>query len=254
MKPLPFLLLGCLLMQPGAAQDTPPGIPPVKQDDGGKEKFSPPSTADPKLLASQGFAALFDGQTLDGWRKAGGTGQFKVEGGGIVGFGQNIRGNTFLCTEKTYSDFIFVFEMKFIDQSGNSGCQFRSQQKENDGRVFGYQCEHDNNGERSFTAGVFDEARRGWLFPGKLSPADTKDKFTAQGKRLFKPDDWNTIVIDCRGNHIRTWLNGEKRADFLDTDKENFTAKGFFALQVHGGKSGHILWRNIYLKELALVK
>ena len=71
-----------------------------------------------------------------------------------------------------------------------------------------------------------------------------------QGKRLFKWDGWNRVVIHCKGNHIRTWLNGEARADFKDTDEEHSTAEGFIALQVHGGKSGHIRWRNIYLKSL----
>jgi len=115
-------------------------------------------------------------------------------------------------------------------------------------------CEHDNfkNGKRAWTAGVYDEARRGWLYPGKLGGGDnaTKKAFTEQGIRLFKWNDWNTIVIRCEGHHIQTWLNGEKRADFMDNDEEHFTPEGFIAFQVHGGKSGDILWRNIYLKEL----
>ena len=57
-------------------------------------------------------------------------------------------------------------------------------------------------------------------------------------------------MIKCKGNHIETYLNGEKRADFTDTDKKNADLKGFFALQVHGGPSGDLLWRNLYLKEL----
>ena len=145
---------------------------------------------------------------------------------------------------------VLVFEFEFVDPSGNSGCQFRSNQKNGDGRVFGYQCEHDNRKDRSYTAGIYDEARRGWLYPGKLSEADVAKDFTVQGKRLFKWNDWNRVVIRCEGTHIQTWLNGEPRADFEDTDKEHSTAEGFIALQVHGGKSGHIRWRNIYLKPL----
>lgn len=209
-----------------------------------------PSATDAEALAKAGFQSLFDGSSLKGWRKAGGTGQFKVESGAIVGFGKNIRGNTFLCTEKTYGDFIFVFQFQFVDPSGNSGCQFRSAQRQGNGRVFGYQCEHDNNKNRSFTAGVYDEARRGWLYPGKLSPKGAKSKFTSQGKEVFKWDDWNTITIRCQGNHIQTWLNGVPRADFKDTDEKNFTKEGFIGLQVHGGKSAHVRWRNLYLKAL----
>lgn len=208
-----------------------------------------PSVADPEALVGLGYKPLFDGKTLDGWKKVGGTGQFRTEDKCIVGFGQNIRGNTFLRTEKSYADFTFVFEFKFVDPGGNSGCQFRSAQQENDGRVFGYQCEHDSNKDRSYTAGIYDEARRGWLFPGVFTPDGFAKKFTAQGKRIFKWDAWNTVVIKCEGRRIRTWLNGEKRADFIDSDPKDFTPSGFIALQVHGGKSGHIQWRNLYLRE-----
>lgn len=204
-------------------------------------------------LVEQGFKALFNGENFDGWKKVGGSAEYEVKDGAIRGFGENIKGNTFLRTEKTYSDFILVFQMKMVDRSGNSGCQFRSNQRDGDGRVFGYQCEHDNfkNGKRAWTAGVFDEARRGWLYPGRLGGGDdaTKQAFTEQGVKLFKWDDWNTIVIRCEGRHIQTWLNGEKRADFVDNEDE-FTPEGFFGLQVHSGKSGDILWKNIYLKEL----
>ena len=218
--------------------DGEPGIPPK---------------ANPEELKAAGFIALFDGRTKKGWRQAGGTGKFKVEGGAIVGYGKNIRGNTFLCTEKTYGDFIFVFQFQFVDPSGNSGCQFRSRQRNGNGRVFGYQCEHDNNRNRSYTAGIYDEARRGWLYPGKFTSKEDKDagkEFTTRGKESFKWKDWNTIVIKCRGKRIQTWLNGVARADFEDTDEKHFTPEGFIGLQVHGGKSAHVKWRHLYLKEL----
>ena len=212
-----------------------------------------PFKANPKELSSAGFTALFDGTTLNGWRKAGGTGKYKVEDGAIVGYGKNIRGNTFLCTEKSYGDFILIFQFQFADPSGNSGCQFRSQQRNGNGRVFGYQCEHDNNPNRSYTAGIYDEARRGWLYPGKFTSKRGKDaekEFTIRGQESFKWEDWNTVVIKCRGRRIQTWLNGVARADFKDTDEKNFTPEGFIGLQVHGGKSAHVKWRRLYLKAL----
>lgn len=213
-----------------------------------------PAKSDPAALEKAGFAALFNGKDLSGWKKVGGTASFEVKDGAIRGFGEKIKGNTFLRSEKEYGDFIFTFQFKFLDKSGNSGCMFRGLHKDGkpDGRVTGYQCEHDNfkNGKRSWTAGIYDEARRGWLAPGKKADAKKKAAFTAQGERLFKWDGWNTIVIKCKGNHIQTFLNGELRADFKDTDKKHTTLKGFFGFQVHGGPSGDILWKNIYLKNL----
>lgn len=217
--------------------------------------FTPLSAQDKPVADTGETIQLFDGKTLNGWKKVGGTGQYKVEDGCIVGFGKNVKGNTFLITEKSYSDFELTFEFKFDDRSGNSGLMFRAAQKPSKngtGRVFGYQCEADNGHNRSWTAGLYDESRRGWLFPNKKSKEDAEKRkeFTAQGQKTFKWDDWNTIVIRCEGKHIQTWLNGEKRVDFTDEDPANDTRKGFFGLQVHQGKSCNVRWRNLALKPL----
>ena len=217
-----------------------------------------PTTIDTAALTEASFEALFNGKDLTGWRKTGGTAEYEVKDGAIRGFGKQVKGNTFLRTEEEFGDFIFTFQFKFNDKNGNSGCMFRAlhkkpTEKEPDGRVTGYQCEHDNfkNGERSWTAGIFDEARRGWLSPNRdKAPKEELAAFTAQGEKLFKWDDWNTIVIKCQGNHLQTWLNGELRANFTDTDEKHTTLKGFLALQVHSGPSGDILWKNLYLKKL----
>ena len=216
-----------------------------------------PAQIDPEKLTEAGFTELFNGKDLTGWRKTGGTAEYEVKDGAIRGFGKNVKGNTFLRTEDEFGNFIFTFQFKFLDKNGNSGCMFRALHKEPTkkdpgGRVHGYQCEHDNfkTPQRGWTAGIYDEARRGWLYPTKAEDDKNKGPFTEQGNRLFQWDDWNTIVIKCEDNHLQTWLNGELRADFTDTDEKHTTLKGFLALQVHGGKSGDILWKNLYLKEL----
>ncbi len=203
------------------------------------------------------FKPLFYGKDLSGWTRVNGEGEFKIDGDCIVGVGDNVKSNTFLRTDKTYKDFDFRFEMKFDDLQGNSGMMFRGLQKPGtDGRVNGYQCEHDNGQGRAWTAGLYDEARRGWLSPLK-DAKDPKNEtnlaaqkaFTEKGKTLFKWNDWNEIRILCEGKHIQMWLNGEKRVDFVDEAPE-FTPEGFFALQVHAGKACHVRWRNVRIKEL----
>jgi len=197
----------------------------------------------------EGFVALTNGKDLSGWKVTGGNGEFKMEDGEIVGTGRKVNANTFLISEKTYGDFDFRFEMKFDTLDGNSGMMFRGLQKNGDGRVFGYQCEHDNGKQRAWTAGVYDEARRGWLFPDKKNKEQCA-AFTAQGQKVFKWDDWNEIRILCVGNHIQIFMNGEKRVDFIDEHEEHSTPEGFFGMQVHSGKATDVRWRNLRIKEL----
>lgn len=212
----------------------------------------------PLTAAEEGFTPLTNGKDLTGWKIVGGTGEYKTEGDEIIGSGENVKANTFLITEKTYKNFDLRFDMKFDSIAGNSGVMIRGLQKEGEnGRVYGYQCEHDNGKARSWTAGLFDEARRGWLFPyrkgnGKNDTEEAKaaqKAFTEQGQKLFKWDDWNSIRVLAEGNHIQIWLNGELRVDFKDEAPE-FTPEGFFGLQVHSGKATNVRWRNLRVKEL----
>jgi hypothetical protein len=207
--------------------------------------------------AEAGWVALFDGKTLDGWEQHSGKALYRVEDGAIVGKTVINTQNSFLCTKKTYGDFILEFEFK-VAPDMNSGVQFRSEYYTKDtetvingkkkrtfpaDRVFGYQYEIDPS-PRAYTGGVYDEARRGWL-------ADLKDNKAAQ--QAFKKGDWNLARIECRGDHIQTWINGVKAADL----KDSMTLRGLIALQVHQIGDGtkkpageEIRWRNIRIKEL----
>lgn len=217
------------------------------------------------LADETGFKSLFNGKDLSGWEQKGGQAKYRVDHGEIAGSAVAGTPNSFLCTKKHYGNFILEYEFK-AEQPLNSGVQIRShvfaEAREIDlgngkkrklpaGRVHGYQVEIDpNQPQRMWTGGVYDEARRGWLFPG-LRGGD-KAKFTRQGRKIYKDKDWNKMRIVCRGDHIRTWLNGALRSDF----KDGLTAKGFIGLQVHGigGKKelvgATIRWRNLRLKEL----
>ena len=70
--------------------------------------------------ADPGFVDLFDGKSLKGWKLNGGSAEYSVQDGVIAGVGvPGTPGNTFLCTEKDYENFIFRAEFKC--PSGNSG-------------------------------------------------------------------------------------------------------------------------------------
>jgi len=180
---------------------------------------------------------LFNGKNLKGWTKLNGTADYKVQDKTIVGISKMGTPNTFLATDKMYGDFILEFDFK-VDEGLNSGVQFRSNSFKdyNNGRVHGYQFEIDPS-NRAWTGGVYDEARRGWLYPLDINPA---------GEIAFKNGEWNKARIEAIGNSIRTWVNGIPCVDLLD----NVTPSGFIALQVHqiGNKADEgktVSWKNI---------
>jgi len=199
----------------------------------------------------EGWVDLFNGEDLDGWELKGGKAKFTVEDGVIVGTSVPNTTNSFLCTKQDFSDFMLYFEFKG-HPSLNSGVQIRSQSKPEyqDGRVHGYQCElEDEAQDRDWFGGIYDEGRRGWLYPDKKNE-ELCARFSEQGKKVWKNGEWNTVQIEAKGDRIQTWINGEFRADLTD----GMTSEGFIGLQVHGvgGRTEpmSVRWRNIRIKEL----
>jgi hypothetical protein len=183
---------------------------------------------------------LFNGKDLTGWTQLNGKASYKVEKGEIVGTTVFNEPNSFLATTSAYGDFILELEFK-LDDEMNSGIQFRSESKPDyqNGRVHGYQMEIDPS-PRSWTGGIYDEARREWLYPLEYNVA---------AKTAYRKNAWNTCHIECIGNVMRTWINGVPAANLVD----DVTPSGFIALQVHAvGKpeeSGKkIRWRNIRIQ------
>jgi len=187
-----------------------------------------------------GWESLFNGKDLSGWKQLNGKAKYEVKNKEIVGTTVSNEPNSFLATEKNYGDFVLELEL-FVDTSMNSGIQFRSLSSPNyqNGRVHGYQVEIDP-AKRAWSGGIYDEARRGWLYPLELNP---------EGKKAFKNNSWNKYRVECIGNTIRTWVNGIPTAHLIDDE----TKEGFIALQVHSidknKKSGtQVRWRNIRIK------
>jgi hypothetical protein len=210
----------------------------------------------PRVLADRAesdWVNLFNGKDLDGWVQRGGKANYRVEDGQLVGSSVPGTANSFLCTKRNYSNFILELEFK-VDPALNSGVQIRSECFDEPktvelngekikipaGRVHGYQVEIDPS-ERAWTGGIYDEGRRKWL-------VDLKNNEPA--RKAFKQGEWNKFRIECRGDSIKTWLNGVPAADL----KDSVTPSGFIGLQVHGvGKkqeSLEVRFRNLRIKEL----
>lgn len=197
---------------------------------------------------TSGWTNLFDGKSLNGWKKLSGNAEYKIENGAITGVTSLNTPNTFLVTEKEYGDFILELEVLMEDTTSNSGIQFRSHLNpagnNGTGRVYGYQYEIDPSSRR-WSGGIYDEARRDWLYPLGLNPA---------AQPAFKNGQFNKVRIECIGHNLRTWVNNIEAAYVVDT----LDAAGFIGLQVHGIKNPEqagkkIYWKNIRIKTSNLV-
>lgn len=183
---------------------------------------------------------LINGDNLEEWIQRGGEAEYVLEDGVIVGQTVPDTPNSFLCTKDHYCNFELEFEVK-VDEELNSGVQIRSNSYKDyrDGRVHGYQVEIDPS-SRSWSGGIYDEARRGWLY-------NLEDKQDAQN--AFKNGKWNKFRVLAKGNSIKTWVNGVQAADLNDEK----TSCGFIGLQVHSTDSQEPLevrWRNVKIRVL----
>lgn len=194
------------------------------------------------LNAQENWTSLFNGKNLDGWKVLGEDASFHTSGDTIIGTNQGRR-NTFLATDRPYGDFILELEV-WADPRMNSGIQFRSAQNAT-GRVYGYQAEIDPS-ERAYSGGIYDEARRDWLYPLSLNPG---------AQKAFKAGEWNTYRIEAIGSSIKVWVNAVCTAVLED----DLSLSGFIALQVHGvgtkeEEGRQAKWRNIKLYTSNLAK
>lgn len=181
--------------------------------------------------ADDGWTPLFDGKSLQGWQPRGG-GVWTVEDGAIVGVtGTGEYG--WLCSAKTYGDFVFECEAK-VEGTGNSGVQVRSHIDAKD-LMTGYQFDLDRT--RPSTGRLYDEARRKLLQDVPLRP---------DARNALKADDWNVLRLECVGDRLRSWVNGIAVSDYRDS----MDLDGLIGLQVHSGKDTKVRWRKLRIRDL----
>jgi|GEM_PF-176522 len=185
-----------------------------------------------KPSTSVHWLPLIENNDLSQWKIVGGSSTYHIEDNVVIGTSVASKMNTFLVSNKIYSDFIFETDVK-ADTNINSGIQFRSNLN-NKGHVYGYQMEIDTS-DRAWSGGIYDQSRRGWIYNLTRNEACSKQ---------FKVNDWNNYRIEAIGSSIKTFINNVPCSNIID-DK---TAKGFIALQVHSaGKNmdnKKIRWRN----------
>jgi hypothetical protein len=191
-----------------------------------------------KEEAKQGFVALFDGKTLDGWQ--GKTDGYKVDGGALI---CEPGGNIY--TTKEYADFVFRFEFK-LPPGGNNGVGIRTPLEGNPAYV-GMEIQILDDGHKKY---------QGWLKPYQVH-GSIYGVVPAKRGHLKPTGQWNSEEILCQGSHVQVMLNGVVIVD-ADLDKVDKTIDGRNHPGLHNEKGyigflGHgspVEFRNIRIKEL----
>ncbi len=202
-----------------------------------------------------GFTALFNGKDLTGWQGAVGlklsdekklaarkdadakaTAHWKVEDGVLVNDGKGVN----LATSKDYTDFELRLDWK-IEPKGDSGVYLRG--------VPQVQIWDSDTLTGNLAADKGKGSGGLWNNP---AGSKGKDPLLRADKA---PGEWNHFRIVMKGEEVTVYLNGE-----LVVDKAPLTAvkplpkTGPIELQQHpkqDGTFGKIMFRNIFVKELA---
>lgn len=192
----------------------------------------------------KGFTPLFDGKTLNGWRKlteySGDQGKWTVENGVLTGTQYPEGQGGLLVTETKFSDYEIYAEVK-ADYPVDSGIFLRVQPN-----VLSYQ--------------VTIDYRPGGEVGALYCPGGGDFLVhNPEGLSLWKRNEYNLIRARIQGQppRIEAWINGHQVLDFQDqlqNEQTRVPASGYFGVQVHPGPSwgegNNIYFRKILIKKL----
>lgn len=196
---------------------------------------SQPWTPDNSVLSeperADGWTALFDGKTLNGWVVAGKNKEgFRVRDG-IIEWA--MAGGVMLRTKDRYDNFSLRLDWKIADKK-NSGLLLRAPRACRASKIgFEFQLQGDSGlpADKNSTGSVYD------VVAPKMNAA--------------KPaGEWNSVEITLNGPHLKALLNGQLVQDVNFDEIEELKyrlRRGFIGLQDHGGQ---VAFRNIRIKRL----
>ena len=175
---------------------------------------------------------LFNGEDLTGWHTSPG-GEWSVVDGAIVGTSpKSEKRHGLLITDEAYAD--FEVRLKFKVTSGDSGFYFRATPVKHNVGIKGFQVEVDHSLE---TGGLYETLGRAWV--KKTDPKKMKD--------VYAPGEWSELRLLAGGRDVTVWINGTKTAELRD---DPGATSGHFALQLHGGDTMDVAYKDIKLRAI----
>ena len=201
-------------------------------------------------MKKEGWIAIFDGKTLDGWKSNEETEGFDITDACIVGKG----GRNHLYYMEELQNFELKIDCK-INKGGNSGVYVKSQWQEKSWPVTGFELQVNSSHS--------DPVKTGSLYNIiKILKAPHND------------DEWFTYHLICKGNTLEVRVNDQTLYIYVDPSKNEelrvppssvgieyaalkiiteqnkcISQKGYIALQQHdpGSKPE---FKNIFIKKL----
>ncbi|HOZ45653.1 MAG TPA: DUF1080 domain-containing protein [Candidatus Hydrogenedentes bacterium] len=181
---------------------------------------------------------LFNGKDFTGWKlfipdeKVDPTTVWSVVDGVV-----HCKGDPagYMRTTTVYRDYRLTFEWRWPKKGGNSGCLVHI-------------SEPDKVWPKSIESQLADESAGDfWVIDG----TDFKEHTDKGDRRVPKKHvhnekdigEWNKKVIECRGNTIRAWVNGELQNEATETT----VTEGFIGFQSEGTP---VEFRNMVLEPL----
>ncbi len=216
-----------------------------------------PAAKDQPAKPPEGFVALFDGQTLDGW--SGDPAVWTVTDGAITGrttADTKLKVNNFLIWKDQVED--FELRLKFRIEGGNSGIYYRARKQTDDANVdplIGTQADFDASGRWT---GVIME----WRLRDVLAERGQKVVIDEQGNKqvtgsvgdpkellaLVKPTEWNDYRVVARGGRVVLEINGRQMCELDDRDPRRIP-QGWLALQVHVGPPMKVQFKDVFYRK-----
>ena len=196
-----------------------------------REPWTPDNSSLTEQERADGWIALFDGKTFNGWDMTGDNKDGWIVRDGLIEW--NGGGGGYVQTHDRYSDFILRLDWT-IEQGGNSGVHIR-QPREGRASKIGMEIQ---------IMGDYGVA------PNKNGTGAVYDVIPPRVNASSPAMEWNTYEIRAEGPHLQVTLNGELVQD-VNLDEHPILKyrlrEGFIALQDHGK---YAAYRNIKIKPL----
>jgi hypothetical protein len=180
-------------------------------------------------MTELGSKSLFNGKDLAGWEGVGQPAEncWKVEDGRLLCTG---KPGPWIRSAEEYGDFNFRLDYQ-VAEGGNSGVYVRVPADGNHHR------ENETLPPAGFEVQVLDDAAPQYKNLKDFQFSASVYDIAGATKHVSKPaGEWNTLEINCRGQHVTTVHNG---VVVVDADEEHFPLlklrklKGYLGLQNH---------------------